>query len=106
MGARLKKRAGCASYLNALLDGMEQYVTVVYKVNDNEAFKPEFDKIHKKMLEDDSQPWRVTAVSLDDEMHRVELLEEALQSDDPGELCFNIVSSSGVWRKTLADFAD
>ena len=84
---------------------MKKYVTVVFEINDPAAWRDEFDKIHKKMGADESEPWRVTAISLDDEMCRIELIEQALELDDPVSLCGEILSSTDIHSKGIGDFA-
>ena len=84
---------------------MKKYVTVVFEINDGDSFRSEFDKFHQKMLVDKSEPWRVTAMSLDDEMHRLSLIEECLEKDDAVSVCNEIIMTSDIWRKTAGDFS-
>lgn len=83
---------------------MKSYVTVVFEINDPAAWKDDFDKIHKKMGADESEPWRVTAMSLDDEMCRISLIEQALELDDPVALCGEILGSANIHSKQISDF--
>ncbi len=82
----------------------KHYITVVYEVTDKEAFKDEADKIFGAMTEDIEEPWRVTAVSHDDEMHRLELIEQALEMDDGVYICRDIISKPDVHATKIEDF--
>ena len=65
-----------------------QYVTVVYKVLNHAAWQPRWDDIHELFKLEDG-PVMVTAVSLDDEITRKELMVEAAGAL-PGELADTI----------------
>lgn len=55
-------------------------LTACYKINDHAAFDAtEWPRIHGMFKVDDSLPFSVTAVSMDNEMTRVQLIEEALE---------------------------
>ena len=55
-------------------------VTIVYSIKDNAKFDAEeWPRIHGMFLADDEWPFSVTAISVDNELHRVQLIEEALQ---------------------------
>lgn len=59
---------------------MPEYITVVYEVNDKDAFKPTLDQIRDQFLIGDQStpaPFGVVAMSLDHEMRRADLMEEA-----------------------------
>jgi hypothetical protein len=53
------------------------YYTVVYQVADEEAFKPEWNRIHELFRREPGEPVRITAISHDHEMRRVSLIEDA-----------------------------
>ena len=54
-------------------------VTIVYGIKDNAAFDAlEWPRIHGMFLPDDNRPFSITAISADDELHRRELIDEAL----------------------------
>lgn len=83
---------------------MKKYITVVYEVSDSDSFREEFNRIHQKMLVEDTEPWRVTGVSLDDEMHRLEMIESALDLDDGKEIVFQILGQANCYEHKLDDF--
>lgn len=55
-----------------------QYVTVVYKVTDHALWKSRWDDIHELFKLDDG-PVLVTAISLDDEITRKDMMADAAQ---------------------------
>ena len=59
-----------------------EQITVIYKVNDQEKFKEEWQRIHSLFKQEDDLPFRIHSISLDDEMYRVSLIEEALGKYD------------------------
>jgi hypothetical protein len=87
-----------------------RYVTVVFAINDDEEFKPQWEQFHSKMMMPATAPWSVTAMSMGDEMTRIELLESAISElDDKDEIkrvCENILSASlqSLEGKVVADF--
>lgn len=65
---------------------MPAYITVVYEVNDKQAFQPTLDQIRGQFLLGDQStpaPFGVVAMSLDHEMRRADLMEEAAESGQP-----------------------
>jgi hypothetical protein len=89
-----------------------RYVTVVFAVNDEDEFKPLWDQFVDKMLGSISEPWAVSAMSMGDEMTRVELLGSAVSelSDlyEIKQVVENISSTplQNLEGKTVADFMD
>ncbi|MES2090342.1 MAG: hypothetical protein V4532_10245 [Pseudomonadota bacterium] len=59
---------------------MKKYLTVVYTINDADAFESERARLMASMQRSDGLPWAITAMSLDDEMHRGYLMGAAAQS--------------------------
>lgn len=73
-----------------------RYLTVVFAIEDEKEFKPMQDRFHGKMLADKGEPWRVSAMSLGDEMRRLKLIEEAIKEItdiyELQEVCGNITT--------------
>lgn len=90
-----------------------KYVTVVFKVENHDDFKPLWNEIFRllKLEEKDNPPFRATAISLDNEMKRLELVEEAMDLvKDPWdclEIIGEILGSMDVhqwdWKKHLEE---
>jgi hypothetical protein len=60
-----------------------RYVTVVYLINDPSQFLAENDRLHAHFYPDPTgKPWAITHMSLDNEIHRLELIEEAVNDYD------------------------
>ena len=55
-----------------------RYLTVVFAVNDEEAFKPLYKQFHDKMIVEKDEPWSVSGMAHGDEMTKIELLESAV----------------------------
>lgn len=58
-----------------------KYLTVVYTINSTEDFLEENTRLQSLFTESDGKPWAITAMSVDHEIHRLELIESALDSD-------------------------
>lgn len=88
-----------------------RYLTVVFAIEDEKEFKPMQDQFHGKMLTDNKYPWRVSAMSLGDEMTRSDLVETAVNEItdiyELQEVCGNIFSTplANLEGKTVADFS-
>jgi len=54
---------------------MTRHITVVYTINDDDAFADEMARITGNMKSSGGEPWAITAMSLDHEMQRVEYME-------------------------------
>ncbi|WP_210467468.1 hypothetical protein [Vibrio crassostreae] len=64
---------------------MTKYITVVYAIEDEEAFKPVMQNIKKQMSEFDVNnrpPVGICAVSSSHEIQRLEMIEDALNDSD------------------------
>lgn len=64
---------------------MTRFVTVVFAIEDDEEFKPVMSNFSKKMASFDVEnppPVGVCAISLTNEIHRMELIEDALNRND------------------------
>lgn len=61
----------------------EKHLTVIYTINDPEAFKPELDRLMKMFTPSDGKAFCITAISRDHEMHRLELIEQAIEANQP-----------------------
>ena len=59
-----------------------KFLTVVYTINNEEAFETERGLIMQKSKASAREPWAITAVSNDHEIHRLDLLQEALSNQD------------------------
>ena len=55
-----------------------QFLTVVYTINDPAAFEETRKSIIDSMSSSDGKPFAVTSLSCDHEMHRLYLIEQAL----------------------------
>jgi len=64
------------------------HFTIVYTVNDEDSFKEERQKIMDNMKSSNGEPWAITAMSLDHELQRLHLIEEALNERD-----FDVIES-------------
>lgn len=62
-----------------MTDDLSRRMTIVFEVNDRAAFEPLMAEMQKGFLREDGAPWRITAMSSDDEMTRVNLIEEAAE---------------------------
>lgn len=54
-----------------------RHLTVVYTINDDDAFKPESDRIYGAFQSSAGLPYAITAISHGHEMNRVQLIEDA-----------------------------
>lgn len=61
---------------------MPKYLTVVYTINDEAAFSPEREKLMSNFKKSEGEPWAITAMSIDHELQRLELIEEAIAIND------------------------
>lgn len=59
-----------------------QFLTVVYTINDPAAFEKTRKSIIDSMSASEGQPFSVTALSCDHEIHRLDLIEQALDAGD------------------------
>lgn len=55
-----------------------KHLTVVYTINDEAAFGPEFDRITNHFKASKDEPWAVTAISRGHEMHRLDMINDAV----------------------------
>jgi len=62
------------------MDINDKHLTVVFTINDKEAFRPELDKLMANFKGSEGEPWAITAISRDHEMRRLELIEEAVEA--------------------------
>lgn len=58
-----------------------QYLTVVYTINNPDDFFEENDRLQSLFTESDGKPWAITAMSVGHEIHRLELIENAMDSN-------------------------
>ena len=66
---------------------MNRYLTVVYTINDTEAFEPTREMIQEQFKPSANEPFAITAMSVDHEIRRLELIEQAAEEcDDIHEL--------------------
>lgn len=61
---------------------MSSYLTVVYTINDQERFQQEKQSLMDKFKPSDGTAWSITAMSSDHEIHRLDILTEALDKGD------------------------
>jgi len=83
---------------------MVRYLTVVFKINDEDSFKTQKEELHAKMLDSGDDSWCVSAMSLDHEMARVDLMEKASVLDDGKYIIEEIVGAMDVGNKNIDDF--
>jgi hypothetical protein len=57
-------------------------LTVVYAIDDHDAFAADWKRIHELLRatidDDNGKPYRITALSNDNEIRRVDMIEDAL----------------------------
>lgn len=73
---------------------MTQFLTVVYAINDMETFKEQQEniaKLHKAYDPNNPPAWGVSAVSLNDEIRRLEIIEEISDQTSDGSDSLQIV---------------
>lgn len=58
---------------------MPRHLTTVYTINDEKGFEPEQNRLLDFFQESKGKPWAITAMSVDHEIHRLYLVEEAHQ---------------------------
>lgn len=58
---------------------MPEYLTACFTINNPDSFAVERAQIMENLTPSDGKDWAVTAVSLDHEMHRIDLIEQALE---------------------------
>ncbi len=64
------------------------YLTVVYAIKNQAAFKDESERLFANFKElEDGQPWSITTVSADHELQRLALIEEVIDMDEDDGLC-------------------
>jgi hypothetical protein len=68
-----------------------QYLTVVYTINSPEDFLEENERLQSLFTEPQGRPWAITAMSVDHEIHRMDLIASALHSNQ-SELIETIIS--------------
>ena len=83
---------------------MARYLTVVFKINDEDSFKEQGENLRTKMQVSEEEPWCVSAMSLDDEITRLDLIEQSLLLDDSQYVIGDIFDSTDIGNKTLDDF--
>lgn len=74
---------------------MSKYLTVVYTINDEAAFKSELDAVMNKFKSSKGEPFSITAVSRDHEIQRVEWIETALANNDI-DAALAAISKNGI----------
>lgn len=81
-----------------------RFLTVIYAINNEKVFSVELEKIKARFQENIGQPWIVSAISVNDEMKRLELIEEALELRDL-DLIEQIICHADLTKiSTIADF--
>ncbi len=61
---------------------MPEHLTVVYTINDPEAFAEERQKLKDNFMPSKGKPWSISAMSLDHEINRIYFIEEAIENND------------------------
>jgi|SRR5690606_34403725 len=59
-----------------------KHLTVAFEVNDGKKFKRTLDRLRKLMVFEEGLPYRVTALSIDNEFNRIELIEQVIASQN------------------------
>lgn len=73
-----------------------KHLTVVYSIQDGDAFMSEHQRIMELFYHDmGDKPWGITAVSLDHEIRRIELIEEAINMSDM-DLVYELLEHTDV----------
>jgi hypothetical protein len=88
---------------------MSDYLTVVFKVDDQEAFQQKKEELLALFVpEGQKLPYSVAAVGIHNEVHRLQLIEEVMQSGlDYYEKCDavgEIIECMDIDSKTVSDF--
>lgn len=89
---------------------MTDYMTVVYKFNDQDLSEEKRRKLREEFMKPSSSPWLITAASVDHEIFRLDLIEETVEStellrDEKIEIIEEILSTSSVGDyRNLNDF--
>jgi len=87
-----------------------RYLTVVFEINNEKEFKSMKDSLRQRMVYEDTLGWRVSAMSLGDDIAKCELVEDAINKItdiyELQEICGNIFSSllPSLEGKTIFDF--
>ena len=81
-----------------------RYLTIVYAINDEDAFKEETKRIQSLFDSPEDQPWTISAFSRQNEMSRVELIESALNEGCGLEVIDAIVNAPDLVGKDLNFF--
>ncbi len=84
----------------------DRHLTVVYTINDKDAFQPELQRIMENNKPSDGEPWALTAWSRDHEITRMEFIEQALDENDI-DLARDIISMIDIGDfKSLDEIRD
>lgn len=86
------------------------YLTVVFRINNPKKFRKQSKLFHEKMTDDKNAPWSVSAMSRDDEMTRINIIEEILESDscayEKGDAIGRALETMDIANKTAKDFTE
>ncbi|MBS0424574.1 MAG: hypothetical protein JSR71_09180 [Proteobacteria bacterium] len=74
-----------------------RHLTVVYTINDEKAFEEEQQRISNLCSPSQGKPFAITAWSLDHEINRTMLIQEALENHD-WETAEQLISADGVGK--------
>ena len=60
----------------------DKHLTLVYTVNDPRKYRSVLERLTAQMKAPDGEPWAITAFSLEHEIHRLSLIEQAVEARD------------------------
>ena len=81
-----------------------RHMTIVYTINDEEAFKSEAERMEGLFSSSEGKPWAITAWSRDHEMNRVDLIRDAIDARCDLDVIDNIVNAANIKGRTLDSF--
>ena len=82
---------------------MPKYITAVYTINDEEAFTEEMKRLKENFKSSEGEPWAISAMSVDHEVNRLALIEEASEEGNM-DLIETLISSAEIGNKPLDSF--
>lgn len=82
-----------------------RHLTVVYTINDEKAFEEEAQRIRNITSQSDGKPFAITAFSMDHEVNRSNLIDEAINAGHDKYLIEQIASANDVGQySTIEEF--
>jgi hypothetical protein len=81
---------------------MPTHLTVVYTINDENAFAAERERLLSLFKGSKGEQWAITAMSKDHEMRRVDLIQDAVD-EDAMDLIEDILGACEIGNSTTLD---